>query len=207
MTNKSKPKKGAKRAWCKAKLRRLFNVLASSNSARSKALQLNKAHIFCFVFCFFVIVTTQPASAAVTPVIMLGIKDASDAVEKTEKACTLLCKVGLNLALTAGKFVETKEGRTAIYWLMLSGVAKGVKTASLMATPSYGTAAIALALFCGATYGIETIIGGETFASSEFINQANKWCTQGYGLLSAASVLPKDAISIAIKLLILRTLE
>ena len=43
---KGKPKKGVKRAWCKKKLRQLFNVLTSSNSARVEAtsLQLNKAH-------------------------------------------------------------------------------------------------------------------------------------------------------------------
>ena len=195
---KVKPKKGVKRAWCKKKLRQLFNVLTHSNSARieatSKTLQLNKARIFCSTV-LLIIVTIQPASG-MTPVIMVG-PNASDTAAKAEKACTFFCKV----ALTAGKFVNTKEGRTAVMWLIWSGVAKGVKATSLMAAPSYGTAAIALAIFCSAAYGLETVIGAETFVGAEFLNQANKWCAKGYGILTAAAVLPKDTINIAIKLL------
>ena len=193
-----KSKKGVKRAWCKKKLGQLFNVLTSSNNARvestSKTLQFNKARIF-YSTVLLIIVTVQPA-CAITPVIMVG-NNASDTASKAEKACNLLCKV----ALTAGKFANTKEGRTAIYWLVWSGVAKGAQAASLLAAPSYGTAAIALALFCSAAYGLETIVGAETFVGAEFINQANKWCARGYTFLGATAILPKDAINVAIKFL------
>ena len=179
---KGKPKKGVKRAWCKKKLRQLFNVLASSNSTRveatSKMLQLNKPRIF-FSMALLIIVTIQPASA-MTPIIMVGT-NTSETAAKAEKACSLLCKV----ALTAGKFANTKEGRTAITWLIWSGVAKGAQAASLLAAPSYGTAAIALALFCSTAYGLEAIFGAETFVGAEFFNQANKWCARGYTFLSA----------------------
>ena len=195
---KGKPKKGSKRAWCKKKLRKLFNVLTSSNSARveatSRTLQLlNKARIFCSM-ALLIIVTLQPASAlAMTPVIMVGNSGA--AVKEAEKTCTFLCQV----ALTAGKFVHTKEGRTAVIWLAWSGIAKGVQAANLMAAPTYGTAAIALAIFCSTAYSLETVVGGETFV--EFLNQANTWCAKGYGLLNAAAILPIDTLGVMIKLL------
>ena len=177
---KGKPKKGAKRSWCKKKLRQLFNVLSISNSART---------------VLFIILTVQPA-AGMTPVLLIG-PNPSDVAANAEKACTLLCKV----ALTANKFVNTKEGRTALFWLAWSGVAKGLQFTSLLAAPTYGTAAISVALVCSAVYTLETIIGPDHFVGLEFINGANTWCAKGYGLLSAAAILPKDAINIAIKLL------
>jgi hypothetical protein len=195
---KGKSKKGVKRAWCKKKLRQLFNVLTSSNSARveatSKTLQLNKARIFCSTV-LLIIVAIQPASA-ITPVIMVG-HNASDTAATAEKACTLLCKV----ALTASKFTNTKEGRTAVMWLVWSGVAKGVQSASWMASPTYGTAAMALALFCSTAYSLETLIGPETFGGAEFFNHANKWCAKGYSFLSVTAILPKDTVQLAIKFL------
>lgn len=124
--------------------------------------------------------------------------NASDTVLPTaEKACTLLCKV----ALTAGKFTNTKEGRTAVMWLVWSGVAKGLQVTSLMAAPTYGTAAITIALVCGTAYGLETIIGAETFGGAEFLNYANAWCVRGYSFLSLTAILPKDTINLAIKFL------
>ncbi len=72
---------------------------------------------------------------------------------------------------------------------------------SLMASPTYGTAAVGLTLVCSVVYGLDTLIGPETFLSAEFHNQANKWCAKGYGVLTATAVLPKDTINIAIKLL------
>lgn len=199
---KGKSKKGVKRAWCKKKLRQLFNVLTSSNSARveatSKTLQLNKARIFCSTV-LLIIVAIQPASA-ITPVIMVGT-NASDTAAKAEKACTLLCKVALIAGDAVSKFANTKEGRTAVVWLVWSGVAKGVQSASWMASPAYGTAAMALALFCGTAYGLETLIGPETFVGAEFFNQANKWCAKGYGFLSVTAILPKDTVELAIKFL------
>ena len=199
---KGKQKKGVKRAWCKKKLRQLFNVLTSSNSARveatSKTLQLNKARIFCFTV-LLIIVTIQPASA-ITPVVMVG-SNASDTAAKAEKACTFFCKVALTTGKFAGKLANTKEGRTAIVWLAWSGVATGLQVTGMLAAPSYGTAAIALSIFCSAAYGIETAIGPETFVGAEFLNQANKWCAKGYGMLSLAAVLPIDAINAGRKLL------
>lgn len=199
---KGKPKKGIKRAWCKKKLRQLFNVLTSSNSARveatSKTLQLNKARIFCSTV-LLIIVAIQPASA-ITPVIMVGT-NASDTAAKAEKACTLFCKVALTAGNAVSKFANTKEGRTAVIWLVWSGVAKGAQSASLLAAPTYGTAAIALALFCSTAYGFETLIGAETFVGAEFLNQANKWCVKGYSFLSVTAILPKNTVELAIKFL------
>ena len=131
-----------------------------------------------------------------TPVVMIGI-NFSDTVARVEKAYTLLSKV----AVTAGKFANTKEGQTAVYWLAWSDIAKGVQAASLMASPTYGTAAIRLALFCSTAYGIDTIIGSKVFASAEFLNQATIWCARRYGFLAATSILPKDALNLAIKFL------
>jgi len=189
---KGKTKKRVKRAWCKKKLRQLFNVLTSSNNAR--ALQLNKTRIFCST-ALLIIVTVQPASG-MSPVILVG-NNASDTAAQVEKACGLICKA----TFVASKFVDTKEGRTAIIWLVWSGIAKGIQATSLMAAPTYGTAAIALAIFCSTAYGLETVIGSETFVGAEFFNQANTWCAKGYGLLGAAAILPKDTINVAIKLL------
>lgn len=137
----------------------------------------------------------RPASA-ITPVIMVG-HNASDTVAKAEKACTLLCKV----AVALGKFSNTKEGRTAVIWLAWSGVAKGASAASLLASPTYGTAAIALALFCSAAYTLETLVGSETFIGADFLNYANKWCVRGYSFLSAAAILPNGPVNYAIKFL------
>jgi len=194
---KGKSKKGVKRTWCKKKLRQLFNSLTSTNNERveatSKTLQFNKARVFSTVL--LIIVKVQPA-LAVTPVLLVGT-NATDAAAKAEKACTFFCQV----ALTAGKFVNTKEGRTALLWLACSGVSKSIQAASLLAAPSYGTAATALALFCTAAYGIQTIIGSETYVGLEFVNQAGVWCAKGFGILSATAILPKDSISVAIKLL------
>lgn len=196
---KSISKKGIKRAWCKKKLRQLFTVLTSSNNARvettSKTLQLNKAHIYCSTILLLIIVTVRPASA-ITPVIMVG-NNASDTAAKAEKACSFMCHV----AFTMGKFVKTKEGRTALIWLAWSGVSKGFVYGNLLAAPSYGTAAIALALFCSAAYGMETVIGSDTFIGGEFLHHANKWCVGGYSVLQATAVLPKDAINYAINFL------
>ena len=97
--------------------------------------------------------------------------------------------------------MTTQEGKTAIMWLVWSGVAKGAQAASLVAAPTYGTAAIALALFFSTAYGLETLIGAETFVGVEFFNQANKWCAKGYGFLSVTAILPKDSIELAIKFL------
>ena len=101
-SQKGRPKKGIKRAWCKKKLRQLFTVITSSNKARvettSKTLQLNKARIFCSTI-LLIIVAIQPASA-ITPVIRVG-KNASDTAAQAEKACSFFCKV----AFTMGKFV------------------------------------------------------------------------------------------------------
>jgi hypothetical protein len=195
---KSKSKKGVKRAWCKKKLRNLFNVLTSSNCTRfeatSKTLQLNKAHILCSTV-LIIIFTAQPASA-ITPLLVLG-PNTSDPTVKAEKACNFLCK----LALTASKFPNTKEGRTAIIWLLCSGVSKGIKVTSLMANPTFGTASIALALFCSAAYGIETVVGADTFVGADFLNHANRWCTRGYVFLAATATLPNNAIDLAIKFL------
>lgn len=195
---KSKTKKGVKRNWCKKKLRQLFNVISSSNNARlkatSKTLQLNKARIFCSTV-ILIIVAIQPASA-ITPVLMIG-NSASDTADKAEKACTFLCQ----LALTADKFASTKEGRTAVVWLIWSVVAKSTKAAKLLATPTYGSGAIAIAIFCATAYGLETVIGADTFIGADALNLANKWCAKGYGFLSIAAILPKDAINLAIKLL------
>ena len=195
---KGKTKNGVKRAWCKKKSRQLFNVLTSSNSARveatSKTLQLNKARIFCSTV-LLIIVMIRPASS-VTPVLMIGT-NTSDTAAKAEKACTFFCK----LALTAGKFANTEEGRTAVYWLVWGLVAKGLQSASLLAAPTYGTAAISLALICSTVWSLETAIGGQTLVGAEFIGLANKWCVNGYGFLSATAILPKDTIGLAIKFL------
>ena len=82
-SQKSRPKKGIKRAWCKKKLRQLFTVLTSSNNARvettSKTLQLNKAHIYCSTI-LLIIVAIRPAPA-ITPVIMVE-NNASDTAAK-----------------------------------------------------------------------------------------------------------------------------
>ena len=191
-----KKKKGIKRAWCKKKLRQLFTVLTSSNNARveatSKTLQ---AHIYCSTILLLIIVTVRPASA-ITPVIMVG-HNASDTVAKAEKACTLMCHV----AFTMGKFVKTKEGRTALVWLAWSGVSKGAAYSQLLAAPTYGTAAMAIALFCSAAYGIETIIGSETFVGGDALHYASQWCFKGYSVLQATAILPKGAINYAIKFL------
>ena len=86
-------------------------------------------------------------------------------------------------------------------WLAWSGVAKSASAARLLASPTYGTAAIALALFCSAAYGIETIVGSDTFIGAEFLNYANKWCAVGYSFLGATTILPKGTINYAIKFL------
>ena len=195
---KGKPKKGVKRAWCKKKLRHLFNVLTSSNSARieatSKTLQLNKPRIFCSAVLLIIFVI-KPASA-ITPTIMIGA-NASNPATQAEKACTFLCKV----AFTVSKFADSKEGRTAVIWLAGSGLAHGLKTASLLAAPTYGTAAVAIALVCSTAYSIETIIGSDTFIGGDFLNYANKWCVKGYGFLTATAILPTNTLDLAIKFL------
>tara|TARA_B110000444_G_C18830427_1_gene592915 strand:- start:1557 stop:2180 length:624 start_codon:yes stop_codon:yes gene_type:complete len=196
---KSIPKKhGIKRAWCKKKLRHLFTILISRNNARventSKTLQLNKAYIFCSAI-ILIIVAVRPAKA-MTPIIMIG-NNASETVKRAERTCTLLCKV----AVVLGKFPSTKEGRTALIWLALSGLGKGFSAANMLASPTYGTASIAIALFCSAAYSIETLVGSETFVGAKLLNHANNWCVNGYTFLSAAAIVPKETFNYAIKVL------
>ena len=170
-------KKGTKRAWCKKKLRQLFTVLTNSNNARvettSKTLQ---------------IVAVRTASA-ITPIIMVG-PNGTDTMAKVEKTYTLLSKV----ALTLNKFSDTKEGRTAVFWISWMAFTKVVEASSLMVVPSLGTSAFAIAAICSAVYSIETIVGPDTFVGAEFINQANKWCAKGFVFLGVSSVLPKEYV-------------
>ena len=199
MKFENKSAKGTKRAWCKKKLRQLLNVFTNGNSARfeatPKTLQLNKTSIFCSTVLLAIIGSVQSAWA-MTPVIMIG-NNASDTAAKVEKAYSLLSQV----AFTASKFSSTKEGRTAVLWLLGSGVVKGLKVYHLVASPAYAKAAIAIALFCSSAYGLETIIGSDTFIGADLLNMANKWCVKGYGFLGTTAILPKDAIGLAIKFL------
>jgi hypothetical protein len=197
-SQKSRPKNGIKRAWCKKKLRQLFTVLTSSNNARvettSKPLQLNKANILCSTI-LLIIVMRRPASA-ITPLIMV-VNNASDIEAKAEKACNLLCK----LALTLNKFSETKEGRTAVCWLVWTGTAWTIKATSLVVVPSLGNAALAIAGICSVAYGIETIIGSDTFIGTDFFHGANKWCVKGFSLIGVTSILPEGKLALVIKFL------
>lgn len=197
-SKRSKLKKGVKRAWCKKKLRQLFTVLTRSNNARvetaSKPLQLNKANVF-YSAILLIFITVQQASA-ITPVMMVG-PNTTDTMAKAEKACTFLCK----LALTLNRFPQTKEGRTTMLWIGWMGASKLLSASSLVVVPSMSTAAIAIALLCSTAYGLETLVGADTFGGSEFLNYANKWCTKGFAAFSVGSILPKGKIDYAIKLL------
>lgn len=133
---------------------------------------------------------------AITPVIMVG-NNASDTAAKAEKACTLLCKV----ALTLGKFSNTKEGRTAVVWMLWMGATKAAQVTSMIAVPSLGMAALTIAFICSTAYGIETLVGSDTFVGSDFLNYANKWCVKGFSVLGVGAILPKGKLDYAIKLL------
>ena len=186
---KGRPK-GVKRAWCKKKLNQVFFHL-NQRSMRKSVIYSQLAIVLIGIFPI-------NAYGAMTPVLLVGDPgQIGQIAEETKKACSFFCK----LALVGQKFVETKEGRTALIWLAWSGVSKGAAAAGLLAAPSYGTAALALAVFCSAAYGIETLIGSDSFVGGEFLHGATKWCVRGYTLLQATAILPRDAINYAIKIL------
>ena len=142
-----------------------------------------------------IFVAIRPASA-ITPIIMVG-NNASDTAAKAEKACTLLCKV----AVVLGKFSNTKEGRTAVVWAAWLSATKIAQASSMIAVPSLGTTALAIALICSTAYSIETIVGSDTFIGADFLNYANKWCVRGFSVVGVTSILPKGKLDYIIKFL------
>ena len=124
-------------------------------------------------------------ATSITPVITIG-NNMSEIAGKAEKACTFLGQV----ALVAGKFSNTKEGRTAMMWAAWMWATKIAQVSSLVAVPSLSTAALTIAFICSTAYGIQTVVGVDTFGGAEFLNYANTWCVRAFSVVLPASFLP-----------------
>ena len=177
---KNSKRTGVKRKWCRKKLNQVFFHL-NKQSIKKSMVYLQLA---------IIVVGFIPTKAyAMSPIILVG--DATQVVEKAEKACTLICQ----LARIGERFVHTKEGQTATMWVGLYATASVAKSLSLLVTPSLGQTAMLVAFLCASSYSISTIVGSEAIGNSVLLETANNWCVRSYLALMSASGLPKDTIS------------